>query len=52
MRLCIEIVVSYIISYDIANSDIMIRYNGLGIGLANLLHSGPPSDPLLQLHAC
>jgi hypothetical protein len=35
MILYIEIVVSYIISYDIAALNIMTRYNRLGITLAS-----------------
>jgi hypothetical protein len=34
MILCIEIVVSYIILYDMTALNIVTRYNGLGIALA------------------
>jgi hypothetical protein len=33
MILCIEIIISYIISYDMTALDIVIRYHGLGMAL-------------------
>jgi hypothetical protein len=39
MILCIEIVVSYIIVYDMISLDIVTRYNRLGIALGLVWHN-------------